>query len=464
VRRSLIHVLGLILVLAGGSLAQAADANLPRYNLPLGRSLTYTITSQSKPIDPGAGAGAGAGGETSSVGTWRLTVVRENPDGSRRVIVRSDTTFTQIIEGQKIMTPPQSSLAYADVFPDGRVPQNKSLGMFVDISPIVPLLPADEARAAKGWTRENPEKLETMTYAADAKANAGAGGRDEFVFTAEQSGLMSKIFATTEKTTYHFDRGKGAIVSAAGEISQNYGLKGKGTQSVKLDADQTLPADEVAQLAADYEMFFDAKQTYRRKLQSIDANPDNGPALIADAKAAVERARAAAKTDPVKAELDRILKGHDENVQSAMSGVDGIKQILNKPAPDFAASDIDGKPVKLSDFRGKIVVLDFWYRACPQCMYETPQVKQLAEDFAGKNVVVLGMNTDEDEKDARFVIDAMGMKYTTVKTSAAVTDKYGVQIYPTVVVIDKEGIVREVHTGFTPTLHEDVSNKIRAMN
>src|SRR5690349_9829298 len=99
VRRSLILVLALVV-----SRAYAADdaAGLPRYKLPLGRNLTYTITSESRPTDPAAG-GSGA---TSSTGTWRLSVVRENPDGSRRIIVRSQTSFTQVVEGKKFVTPP----------------------------------------------------------------------------------------------------------------------------------------------------------------------------------------------------------------------------------------------------------------------------------------------------------------------------------------------------------------------
>ena len=62
------------------------------------------------------------------------------------------------------------------------------------------------------------------------------------------------------------------------------------------------------------------------------------------------------------------------------------------PAPDFTAQDKDGKPVHLSDYKGKIVVLDFWATWCGICMFEMPQMKTLGSKYADKNVVVLAVN------------------------------------------------------------------------
>src|SRR5439155_1184551 len=172
------------------------------------------------------------------------------------------------------------------------------------------------------------------------------------------------------------------------------------------------------------------------KMGDIDRDPAQADALITDAKSVVEKARDQAKSEVVKSELDTILKNHQEYAKYAKEGADRFKETLNKPAADWQASDIDGKPAKLADYRGKVVVMDFWYRGCGWCMYAMPQVRKLSEDFAGKPVVVLGMNTDQDEKDARFVIDAMGLKYPTIKATG-IPEKYGVQGFPTLIVIDQ---------------------------
>ena len=106
--------------------------------------------------------------------------------------------------------------------------------------------------------------------------------------------------------------------------------------------------------------------------------------------------------------------------------------------------------------------MDFWYRGCGWCMYAMPQVKQLSEDFKDKPVVVLGMNTDRQETDARLVIDTFGLKYPTIKAQD-VPKKYSVQGFPTMIIIDQQGIVRDVHVGYSPTLREDVSKKINEL-
>ena len=136
--------------------------------------------------------------------------------------------------------------------------------------------------------------------------------------------------------------------------------------------------------------------------------------------------------------------------------------MVGKPAEAFETKDIDGKAVKLADLKGKVVVLDFWYRGCGWCIKAMPQMNGLAEDFAGKPVAIFGMNTDANEEDARFVIEKMGLKYPTLK-AIGLPEKFGVQGFPTLIVIDQEGKVHDLHVGYTPTLREDVGRQIKAL-
>src|SRR5439155_3596384 len=106
----------------------------------------------------------GNGNDMGGTSDWQITVVRENPDGSRRVIVRQASTFSQTFNGQKHAQPERVQIAYADVFPDGRVLPNKSLGMHLEVSDVLPPLPTDEAQAAKGWSKTDERKMETTTY------------------------------------------------------------------------------------------------------------------------------------------------------------------------------------------------------------------------------------------------------------------------------------------------------------
>src|SRR3954468_2530786 len=129
-----------LLTLAAGETPPPSD--LPHYSLPVGRKLVYSVTTESKEKDGAVGM--------SSQGTFQLTVVRENPDGSRRVIVRSASSYNQ--SGYK--APERVNLAYADVFPDGRALPNSSLGMQVDLAAALPPLPKDETQLKSGWSEQ----------------------------------------------------------------------------------------------------------------------------------------------------------------------------------------------------------------------------------------------------------------------------------------------------------------------
>jgi peroxiredoxin len=67
---------------------------------------------------------------------------------------------------------------------------------------------------------------------------------------------------------------------------------------------------------------------------------------------------------------------------------------IGRTAPAILGEDVDGKPFRLGDYRGKVVVLDFWYRGCGWCIKAMPQLNALAGQFEGRPVALLGMNTD----------------------------------------------------------------------
>ena len=114
-------------------------------------------------------------------------------------------------------------------------------------------------------------------------------------------------------------------------------------------------------------------------------------------------------------------------------------EVMDKPAADWDLEGLDGKKHSLPDYRGKVVVLDFWYRGCGWCIKAMPQLNALADRFPSRPVAVLGMNTDQNEADAKLV-DAIGLKYATLRADG-IPEKYGVQGFPTLILIDREGKV-----------------------
>jgi thiol-disulfide isomerase/thioredoxin len=154
-----------------------------------------------------------------------------------------------------------------------------------------------------------------------------------------------------------------------------------------------------------------------------------------------------------------MIQQHDETAKYDLESSKKIAAVLNKPAADWTAKDLAGNEFSQKGLRGKVVVMDFWYRGCGWCMYAMPQVRQLADDYKDKPVVVLGMNTDRDEADAQFVIKEFDLKYPTLKATG-IPEQFGVQGFPTMIIIDQQGVVRGFHVGYSPDLRKTVSRKI----
>jgi peroxiredoxin len=117
--------------------------------------------------------------------------------------------------------------------------------------------------------------------------------------------------------------------------------------------------------------------------------------------------------------------------------------LQGNPAPDFALKDLAGTTVKLSDFRGKVVVLNFWATWCPPCRQEIPSMMRLNQAMAGKDFQMLAVSIDEGGKDAVagfFRKSGMALP-ALLDTDQAVGKRYGLTGVPETFVIDKKGVI-----------------------
>jgi peroxiredoxin len=120
-----------------------------------------------------------------------------------------------------------------------------------------------------------------------------------------------------------------------------------------------------------------------------------------------------------------------------------------KPAPDFTLKDIDGKPVKLSDYKGKVVLLNFWATWCGPCKIEIPWFMDFEQNYKDKSFAVLGISLDEDGwESVKPYIAQKKINYRVVIGTEQVAQLYGeVDSLPTTFMIDREGRVAAVHVG-----------------
>jgi thiol-disulfide isomerase/thioredoxin len=122
---------------------------------------------------------------------------------------------------------------------------------------------------------------------------------------------------------------------------------------------------------------------------------------------------------------------------------------LDKPAPEFTLNDLQGKPVSLSSFRGKVVMLNFWATYCPPCVEEMPHLQAFYKDWVDKDVVLLAINAGgEDFSTVNSFMQKNGYTFTVLLDSRGeVAGKYNVNLIPVSVFIDREGKIKNRVTG-----------------
>jgi peroxiredoxin len=117
-------------------------------------------------------------------------------------------------------------------------------------------------------------------------------------------------------------------------------------------------------------------------------------------------------------------------------------------APDFLLEDLDGGEVRLSDLRGRPVVINFWATWCAPCRKEMPQFVAAYDKYRDEGLVIVAVNLQEGKSIAGKFADDYGMDFTVaVDRDGEVGDQYRLLGLPTTYFVDREGIVRSVFTG-----------------
>ena len=116
-----------------------------------------------------------------------------------------------------------------------------------------------------------------------------------------------------------------------------------------------------------------------------------------------------------------------------------------KPAPDFSLKDVlQGKDYSLSQFKGKVVMINFFTFFCGPCRDEMPDLNKINNELKGKNLVTLGIALSSDPTQIRFLVKQLGLEYPVLIGTDKVSEDYGsISVVPTTVIIDKAGNVAQ---------------------
>lgn len=123
--------------------------------------------------------------------------------------------------------------------------------------------------------------------------------------------------------------------------------------------------------------------------------------------------------------------------------------VVGAPAPDFTLTDLQGQSVSLSDYRGQVVLLNFWATWCGPCEAEMPTLEQRYQTLQGNGFVVLGVNADESEPEVTAFVRRLNLSFPVVLDPGnKINTLYRVRGYPTTIIIAPDGTVARVHVGY----------------
>lgn len=138
--------------------------------------------------------------------------------------------------------------------------------------------------------------------------------------------------------------------------------------------------------------------------------------------------------------------------------------LTGQQAPDFALKSSTGENLRLSEYRGDVVMINFWATWCGPCRQEMPLLDDLYARYERVGFTLLGVNIDDDSRRAMQMIDELGVNFPVLfDASKNVSKLYDVQAMPVTVLVDREGTVRHIHHGYKPGYEDKYLTEIRSL-
>jgi peroxiredoxin len=134
------------------------------------------------------------------------------------------------------------------------------------------------------------------------------------------------------------------------------------------------------------------------------------------------------------------------------------------PAPAFTLRSVDGKTVSLAQYKGDVVMINFWASWCGPCRQEMPLLDDIYKQYKDMGFVLLGVNVEPDANSANAWLKKTPVSYPILyDPKSQVSQLYQVQAMPTTVILDRQGNVRYVHSGYLPGDENQYMNSIRTL-
>lgn len=140
-------------------------------------------------------------------------------------------------------------------------------------------------------------------------------------------------------------------------------------------------------------------------------------------------------------------------------------EALTGAAPDFTLkSNQGGQNLRLEDFRGQVVMLNFWASWCGPCRQEFPLMDEIYKKYEKLGFTILAVNVDENSEDANGFLEDVPVSFPVLyDNESRISELYGVDAMPTTVMIDRDGNKRFLHRGYKPGYEVEYADQVKQL-
>jgi peroxiredoxin len=137
---------------------------------------------------------------------------------------------------------------------------------------------------------------------------------------------------------------------------------------------------------------------------------------------------------------------------------------ISGKASDFTLKSRSGKNLRLSDFRGNVVLLNFWASWCGPCRQEMPLLEAMYKKYKKLGFTILGVNVEQDSGKANAYLSDVSVSFPILyDTSNKASKLYNVSAMPTTIIIDRNGNMRYLHKGYKPGYEKDYKKQVKTL-
>jgi peroxiredoxin len=434
---------------------------LPRYNLGVGDRLTYRMTGDAnRPAN-------GAGGSSRFSVDWDFHVVACHGASSWRLVFSESHTHEHDFASGERTTRTTDMDGFFDVTDDGRLVENWTITPMANPAIVFPQLPAERSQMASGWhsSLQLDKAQRNYTAAGSDATQQGSNWR----FAEDSQTELDPVYQVRRHREYDFDLQRGLISQVTTSIRRGWPLESSSavfTDTIQLVEVAKSAALDSARMHQEADRYFAVCAEYQRLIDLSLWDLPHASRWLDQAADTLAELEADLRVQFVCEMLRRKLQLHERERGGMLADAERLADMIDTPAVGWQCADLDGTPRSLNDYKGTVLVLCFWNRGCTWAIRTLLAINALAAELRGAPIAFLGVNVDRKREDAAFVWRTLDFAFPTiidVPGEHAVARAYGIDSYPTTVVIDPCGIIRRMRAGYSYRLSSTLESELASL-